>query len=168
MIHYIAMGGEHGCMPDNCSAYGNFEDAINGLNEIYELEQWQLDNLREFASGYSCTELNREQGGAYCEISSCDCLEPWEHSEFDSPDNWPEYCEEEPEEGDYIIEHTAFGPDIIYKYNESWKHEIRENDKIYDIITTEMDREGFWPNVWTLSDHGNLQLVNIADYKKEE
>ena len=52
MIHYIAMGGEHGCMPDNCSAYDNFEDAINGLNEIYELEQWQLDNLREFSSGY--------------------------------------------------------------------------------------------------------------------
>lgn len=95
MTHYIAMGGEHGCMPDNCQAYESLEDAIDGLNCIYELEQWQLDNLAEFSGGYSSTELTRDQGGAYCEISSCDCDAPWEHAEFDSADNWPDYVEEE-------------------------------------------------------------------------
>jgi len=181
MTHYIAMGGEHGCMPDNCMAYANLEDAIDGLDDIYELEIWQLDNLKEFSGGYSSTELNRDQGGAYCEISSCDCSEPWEHAEYDSPDNWPDYAiedeeETEPSEGDYII--SSCGPlgglTQISKYNENWHYVIKhdkngnDTDNTYDIIKNEMESEKFWPNVWTLSDHGNYNLITLDSLKKED
>jgi hypothetical protein len=94
-VHYIAMGGEHGCIPDNCSAYRSIEDAIEGLDAIYELEGWQRVELSRLATLRDvdgvAVELYREQGGAYCEISTCDCDAPWEHSEGDSADEWPEY-----------------------------------------------------------------------------
>ncbi|MEI6297620.1 MAG: hypothetical protein WCO84_08370 [bacterium] len=84
MTHYIAIGGEHGCMPDNCSAYETKENAIEGLNCIYELSRGQLKELKQ----YDSTDLNRNQGGAYCEISECDCDSPWEHDEFGDEKDW--------------------------------------------------------------------------------
>ena len=94
MTHFIAMGGEHGCLPDNCASYRNLEDAISGLDNIYELSDKQKKELLL----YSSTKLDREQGGAYCEVSDCDCDSPWEHEEMGSQDDWPEYTEEEEEE----------------------------------------------------------------------
>jgi hypothetical protein len=91
--HFIAMGGEYGCMPDNCQAYYSPEDAVDGLNNIYELSEQQLVELTDNWITY----LAREQGGAYCEISDCDCDEPWSHSEYDGPENWEEEEEEEEE-----------------------------------------------------------------------
>jgi hypothetical protein len=77
--------------------------------------------------------------------------------------------EEAPEEGDYIIESRPFGKDVIYKYNDSppWRHAIQEDDNIYKIISDEMERENSWPNVWTLSDHGNLSLISLESLKEE-
>lgn len=91
MTHYIAMGGEHGCLPDNCSSYRSEEDAIGGLDCIYELTNKQKRELKD----QGLTELTRKQGGAYCSVSSCDCSEPWEHEEFGTPMDWPEYLEDE-------------------------------------------------------------------------
>jgi len=162
--HYIAMGGEHGYLPDNCSAYEKEEDAIEGLNEIYELNKRQLKELKNNGT----TELKLDQGGAYCEVSSCDCDEPWEHDEFGDKSNWEEYLEEEeptkPEEGDYIIECT--GNDIIiYKYNDSppWRHKVKDGDDTKKIISDEMEREKYWPNIWNLSDHGNLSITTLEE-----
>jgi len=171
MLHYIARGGEHGCMPDNCQAYETISDAIDGLDRIYELYQWQrielgkLEKMRDIDG--TCVALRRKQGGAYCEISVCDCDSPWEHAEFDSPENWPEYAQE-PEEGDYIIESRVRGKDIIYKKDGKWRYEIQENDDIYTIISEEMEREKYWPDVWTLSDHGNLEMITLDSLKQEE
>lgn len=78
-------------MPDNCDAYGTEEDAIEGLNSIYELSKRQLTELK--VNGI--TELRRDQGGSYCEVSACSCDEPWEHSEWNNPDSWMEYREED-------------------------------------------------------------------------
>lgn len=100
-LHFIALGGSHGCLPDNCQAYETLESAIDGLDFIYELETWQrvelskLSTLRD-ADGLSVA-LNADQGGAYCEVSRCDCSEPWIHGEGDDPDNWPDYAEAETE-----------------------------------------------------------------------
>ena len=156
--HYIAMGGEHGCMPDNCQAYTSLEDAIDGLDNIYELNKRQLRELKRDGT----TELNRNQGGAYCEISECDCDSPWEHAEFDDKDNWPEYAS--PEDGDYIIERT--GNDIVIsKYDDSppWRHIVKDGDDINKIISDEMEREKYWPNIWNLSDHGNLSITTLEE-----
>lgn len=84
MKHYIAMGGLYGCLPDNCSAYKTKEDAIGGLNCIYELEDDQIKDLE--SSGH--TNLTQEQGGQYCEVLECDCNEPWEHDEFGEKQEW--------------------------------------------------------------------------------
>jgi hypothetical protein len=91
MTHYIAMGGDRGFMPDNCQAYDTRESAIDGLDNLYELSREQLKVLTH----YGDTNLKREQGGSYCEVSECDCPRPWEHGEGDEPENWPEYHEEE-------------------------------------------------------------------------
>lgn len=161
MTHYIAMGGEHGCMPDNCQAYESLEPAIDGLDNIYELSPEQLQKLRDNGT----TKLTREQGGAYCEVSECDCDEPWEHAEFDDEDNWPDYAKG-PEDGDYII--TSCGPlggqTVIYKYNSPpWRHIVKDGDDIKKIISDEMEREQFWPNIWSLSDHGNLSITTLEE-----
>lgn len=86
MKHFIAMGGEHGCLPDNCSALHSEEDAVDTLDGIYELSEEQRDELTESWS----VKLTRDQGGAYCEISECNCDVPWEHDEFGDPDDWKE------------------------------------------------------------------------------
>jgi hypothetical protein len=97
--HFIAMGGEHGCLPDNCQAYETLQAAIDGLDAIYELETWQridlsrLETLRDTDS--ISVKLNADQGGSYCEISQCNCASPWEHAEGDSIENWPDYEEQE-------------------------------------------------------------------------
>ena len=92
-VHYIAMGGEHGCMPDNCGAYLTLKYAIEGLNEIYELSKRQLKELKDYGS----TELRRSQGGAYCEVSECHCDFPWEHEEFGDKSDWADYISKEDE-----------------------------------------------------------------------
>src|SRR5262245_4643830 len=88
--HYIAMGGTYGCLPDNCSALEKMSAAVETLTNIYELSQRQQRDLRKF--GYS--NLKHDQGGDYCEISECQCREPWVHSDQDRPEDWPEYVEE--------------------------------------------------------------------------
>lgn len=84
MKHFIAMGGTYGCLPDNCSAYHTKEDAIEGLNLIYELDEDQVKNLE--VSNY--TNLTPEQGGQHCTVSECNCDEPWEHDEFGEKQEW--------------------------------------------------------------------------------
>ena len=61
---------------------------------IYELTNKQKRELRV----QGLTELTRKQGGAYCEVSECDCSEPWEHDEMGSRNDWPEYFDEEDED----------------------------------------------------------------------
>jgi hypothetical protein len=92
-VHFIAMGGEHGCLPDNCEAYDNNEDACDSLANIYELDNQQLETLKE--TGY--VDLYRNQGGAYCSVDECNCPFPWEHCSSDEPGEWGEYREKEEE-----------------------------------------------------------------------
>ena len=94
MKHFIAMGGEFGCMPDNCSTCRSFEGAVSTLDTIYELSETQVKYLKAIGIAY----LTREQGGAYCDVSECDCDTPWIHDEFGVKDDWPECENEESEE----------------------------------------------------------------------
>lgn len=87
--HYISMGGSHGCLPDNCNAYHFEEHAVDAMTELYELSDEQVEELKATGS----VELTSEQGGEYCEVSACTCERPWEHSEDDSEDEWPDYSD---------------------------------------------------------------------------
>jgi hypothetical protein len=75
--------------------------------------------------------------------------------------------ETEPTEGDYIISDSR-GETIITKCEDyHYRKVIKEYSEAYDIIKNEMEREKFWPNVWTLSDHGNYNLISLDSLKEE-
>ena len=85
--HFIYGSGEHGCLYDNCGATETFQDAVDSLAETFELGRTRKSRL--LANRY--LELRPADGAAYCEISECSCLRPWDHSEIDEPENWPDY-----------------------------------------------------------------------------
>ena len=75
--HYIAMGGEIGCLPDNCYSYDRLQQAVDSLADLYELSKRQIGELKS----YGITYLRPDQGGAYCEITECECDDPDQHND---------------------------------------------------------------------------------------
>ena len=78
----------------------------------------------------------------------------------------------EPEEGDYIISDSR-GETIITKCGDYHYRKVIKEYKgstrlpeAYNIIKNEMEREKFWPDVWTLSDHGNYNLISLESLKE--
>ena len=90
-----------------------------------------------------------------------------EHPADDGEDPWGEGGEPtEPEECDYVTaDDTSCGAMHFREYGTgrlllsvkpdetSWVRAVRDH----------MDRERFWPNVWSLSDHGNWHLLRLDD-----
>jgi len=71
-IHFIAMSGDIGCIPDSCHAFTNRNDAIQYLIDALELSPHgkKTTHLRKF--GY--TDLEKYTFGAeYASITKCDC-----------------------------------------------------------------------------------------------
>jgi hypothetical protein len=78
MTHYIAMSGDHGCLPDHCEVYPTVTGAENDLIGLFELGAKRARVVR--VDQY--LELNpRRDGASYCEIQVCDCPEPWVHQD---------------------------------------------------------------------------------------
>ena len=69
-VHYIAMGGTYGCLPDNCAALPTLTGAVEELATIYELGSARQRTLRR--NRYLDLDNGRD-GGDYCEIVECDC-----------------------------------------------------------------------------------------------
>lgn len=64
---------------------------------------------------------------------------------------------DEPEEGDITTEdHVTF-----YQYGKKWLTVSRDADdeEMWSAINAKMKKEGFFPNVWFISDHGNAHLM---------
>lgn len=80
-IHFIAMFGKKGCMPDYTYASGNRDKAINNLIEILELNSY--GKFAKELRTYSYTSLPKHLfGGAdYAEIKKCDCPDRNIHNE---------------------------------------------------------------------------------------
>lgn len=74
--------------------------------------------------------------------------------------------EEEPEEGDYIIQPDG-SVTIVGENGLFLSPGARSIEAIMYFMKEKMDREQFWPNVWSLSDHGNLYLYEADDYPKD-
>ena len=78
-MHYIAMSGEYGCLPDNCGSYETEADAVDSLISLFGLSKSRAKDLRN--SLY--LDLNaRRDGASYCEVTECDCDDPDCHNDW--------------------------------------------------------------------------------------
>ena len=78
MIHYIAMSGIHGCLPQYCAACDTIRDAVDSLASLHELGKNRQRELRRDLY----LELNPNRDGAeYAEIVECDCDDPDCHND---------------------------------------------------------------------------------------
>ena len=83
--HYIAMAGMHGYLPNSCDVYDTARDAAESLADLHDLGR---NRRRELVrNGYIELNLQRD-GNEYAEVSSCDCTEPWVHSEGVTEAEW--------------------------------------------------------------------------------
>lgn len=79
MIHYIAMAGLHGYLPQYCASHENYNDAVDDLANLHELGKNRTHELRK----NGCIELNvKRDGNEYAEITECDCNNPECHNDF--------------------------------------------------------------------------------------
>ena len=66
------------------------------------------------------------------------------------------------EDGDYIISSNGF-EDTLRVYNGRVLADVTEwtESDIVHFIRDKMDKENYWPNVWYVSDHGNINLLRL-------
>lgn len=71
-LHYIAMSGNNGCLPDHCNAFRNRSDAIQSLIDIFEFRPYgnKATELKTF--GYVTLE-KYTYGAEYASVEKCDC-----------------------------------------------------------------------------------------------
>lgn len=79
----------------------------------------------------------------------------WEEAKSEYEPN-----EQEPDEEDYVIHDVPGG----YKVNK-FPDTIATMERAVNLIINDMERSEFWPNVWFCSDHGNMSLLDLDEYK---
>lgn len=82
--HYIAMSGEHGCLPDYCCSCETKADAVGVLATLFDDVRGVKAALRR--SDYCelsdrLTYDGNTPGAEYCEIVPCDCNDPESHND---------------------------------------------------------------------------------------
>jgi hypothetical protein len=95
MKHYIYMSGDHGCLPDYCDVSTSHSAAVDSLCQLHDLGSVRRKRLAN--DDYLELELSPIEktqgfdfGAEYCEITECECLEPWIHSDSMSEEEWKE------------------------------------------------------------------------------
>ena len=78
-MHYIAMAGLCGCLPNVCESHNSREEAVESMSSLHELGQKRTASLHK--SGYIDLSIHRD-GNEYIEISECDCDDPGSHNDF--------------------------------------------------------------------------------------
>ena len=76
-VHYVAMAGLHGCIPQHCQVHGTYDGAVDDLAALHDLGRHRRKSLQR--DGYLELNVYRD-GNEYCEIRECDCQEPQVHS----------------------------------------------------------------------------------------
>jgi hypothetical protein len=84
--HYIAMSGQHGCLPDHCEVFESKKDAVQDLGQLFELGRTRAARLRkdsylELTPNPIEERQGEDFGAEYCEITECDCDNPLVHSD---------------------------------------------------------------------------------------
>jgi len=67
-LHYHAIAGMHGCMPNYGAHHTAYNDAVEDLAYVHELGRLRTRALRE--DGYLELNLHKD-GNEYCEIVEC-------------------------------------------------------------------------------------------------
>lgn len=68
-MHYLAMSGSSGCIPDYMQSHDDWGSAVEDLAGLFDLSEQAETLLR--VHGY--LGLTKEDGADYCEIVLCDC-----------------------------------------------------------------------------------------------
>ncbi len=84
--HYIAMSGQHGCMPDHCEVFDTHGEAVEDLTQLFELGRTRKARLRkdsylELTPNPVEENQGEDFGAEYCEVTRCDCDNPLVHSD---------------------------------------------------------------------------------------
>lgn len=76
-MHYIALSGQPGCLPDHCEVFETRREAVDDLADLFELSRRRKRELRQVGHLW----LRPNEGAAYCEIFPCPCSSPHLHSD---------------------------------------------------------------------------------------
>ena len=78
MKHFIGMAGLHGYLPQTCSSYDTYADAVDSMADTHELGKNRRSQLKR--DGYLELNLHRD-GNEYIEITECECDTPEDHND---------------------------------------------------------------------------------------
>ena len=74
-LHYIAMYGDRGCLPDGCHSFDDRTSAIKWL--VATLDLPPHGNIATKLHDFGYAEMMKyEYGAEYAEIKKCDCDTP--------------------------------------------------------------------------------------------
>jgi hypothetical protein len=80
--HFIAMSGDHGCIPDYCDVFPEYQAAVDSLADMFSLGRTRKARLFAGCILELTPNFNEDSFGAeYCEIQTCDCDNPGKHSD---------------------------------------------------------------------------------------
>jgi hypothetical protein len=157
---------------------------IAGYTAVYWFPNYQvadpveilLEDGEVFFNG-EASEENLHVESRFNESTSSDFgesgedYEPPQEDRFNPEDDEDRPDDEEPESfedefdlesGDIAYDDSERGPHItFFQYGRPWLQVKGDEDwdNIYAKIRRKMEREGFFPNLWHISDHGNPILV---------
>ena len=77
-MHYVAMSGMRGCIPNSCHAYDKRNEAIADLVDTFNLHGIRAFDLLRY--GYTALVLSIH-GAEYAEIVECNCDNPEVHND---------------------------------------------------------------------------------------
>jgi hypothetical protein len=74
-----------------------------------------------------------------------------------------DYDDEEPEPGDYILTPCGHlgGKIAVSQVDGKFLGEFLEHKDAEKFIANHMNAESYWPNVWWISDHGNISPYQL-------
>ncbi len=80
--HFIAMSGDHGCIPDHCAVYPDIDSAVSDLVDMFGLGRTRAARLKADRTLELKPGIGEDEFGAqYCEIQTCNCDNPAIHDE---------------------------------------------------------------------------------------
>jgi hypothetical protein len=80
--HYIAMSGDHGCIPDYCSVHPDIDSAVSDLVDMFSLGRTRKARLKTERTIELVPGIGEDDFGAqYCEVTTCHCDNPACHDE---------------------------------------------------------------------------------------
>ena len=128
-------------------------------DKIAKVEKEILDYVQQFGTPSVKDHLKMDKGGAKKTASE----EIEDEQEFIEEE--PEI--EEPTEGDYVLSDS--GPlgskTSVSEVGGAFLGEFSSNEEVDAFIKERMEKEQFWPSVWYMSDHGNVEPYTITAAK---